>query len=115
MAKNTTILPVKIGDREILLEVQVSPETGKTDSGDREKVALTTYDIEPIKEDIKEIAKSFLETLKNLKPTKINIEIGVEVGLETGKLTSMILKGSGKSNLKINLEWNLNDVNDRVI
>lgn len=109
MAKKTTsIIPVTVGDREILVEVQVKPgDKVSLPSGDTQKVAKLTYDIEPIKEDIKAIAQSFMGTLKTLAPNKISIEIGVEIGVETGKLTSMILKGSGKSNLKIGLEWSI--------
>lgn len=60
---------------------------------------------------IKGIAKSVVDTLKEVKPRSASVEFGLEIGVESGQLTTMLVKGSGTANLKITLEWGEIDTN----
>jgi len=65
---------------------------------------------EEVTDTIKGIAKSVVDTLKEVKPRSASVEFGLEVGVESGKLTTLLVKGSATANLKITLTWGEIDI-----
>jgi hypothetical protein len=81
--------------------VQTTTLAGEDYIVDTDKVYL----FEEVTHTIKSIAKSVVDTLKEVKPRSATVEFGLEVSVEAGKLTTLLVKGSGTANLKITLEW----------
>jgi len=94
----TEIIPVKLGDDEILVEATII--------GGDENVSNTTQKLEKAIKTVRKLADTMLKGLDEISPDKAVLEFSVELALESGELTALIAKGSSKSNFKITLEWN---------
>jgi hypothetical protein len=94
----TKIVKSQLGDGAIVY-IQA------TALGGEEYISSKLLPFTEVTETIKGIAKSMVETLKEVRPRSASVEFGLEVGVESGKLTTLLVKGSGTANLKITLEW----------
>ncbi len=104
MEDKSKIVKSKLADGTIIY-IQATPLGGEGYISDTSKL----LPFQEVTETIKGIAKSVVDTLKEVKPSRASVEFGLEIGVESGKLTTLLVKGSGTANLKITLEWGNTD------
>jgi len=97
---NTELIHIKLND-----EVGCLVEVEASDFRQDVTAKSQTFDFAIVKKQIEGISSELMTLLKNIGPSKINLEFGIELSVESGQLTSVIVKGSAKSNIKISLEW----------
>jgi hypothetical protein len=105
MEAKTTMVKSKLEDGTIIY-IQA------TALGGEEYISSKLLPFNEVTTTIKAIAKSMVETLKEVRPRSASVEFGLEIGVESGALTTLLVKGSGTANLKIVLEWG--EVEDNV-
>ncbi|MGK7946327.1 MAG: CU044_2847 family protein [Microcystaceae cyanobacterium] len=101
VSQKTKTIPLKLSDGTTI-KAEVTPIGEQPVSSETRVFKKATSVIKSLAEDI---AETYQEINKTVKPDKLSVTLGLEIGVESGQLTTLIVKGTGKANLEITMEW----------